>query len=430
MRPSSHFERAPEQFGRYLVFERVGMGGMATVHRALARGAAGFEREVALKRMLPSLADNEEFVRRFVHEAQIASQLRHGNIVQLYELGRVDDTFYIVMEYIDGYDLQKCLLRARGVASPPPFPVVLSIIYELLDALEYAHNLCDEQGRPIGLVHRDISPSNLIVARFGNLKIIDFGIAKAVSSLSRSGSGLKGKMAYMAPEGVHGQVDARADLFSAGVIAHELICAQPLFGGGSDFRTLRNVQSKEPPPPSLLNSDSPHDLDEVVLRALAKDPAERWQSAREMREALSKVASRYRVYADARVVEAWLTHAFGRPGRRKHTTIERCTCPACIGRTEPRDQKWAIGSQASLLPGPERKGSQVGPPSPLNPDAGLIDTMPGAQPLPLPPPLPTQAAPRVQSGSSARTPRQRLALILTILICALATGVVIGLLAT
>src|SRR5688572_10375530 len=208
---------AQENFGPYLVYERLGVGGMATVHRALERGIEGFERFVALKRLLPHLAEDASFIKAFVREAKLASILSHANIVQIYELGRVGTEYFISMEYIDGRDLRQLLRHARKVTGPPPINVTIALMIQLCDALDYAHNKVDEDGHPLGLVRRDISLSNLIVTSGGRLKIIDFGIAKAQSSQLRTQTGrVKGKLAYMAPEAVSGSrdLDARSDIWA------------------------------------------------------------------------------------------------------------------------------------------------------------------------------------------------------------------------
>src|SRR6185295_11927640 len=172
---------AEEQFGPYLVYERLGVGGMATVHRALERGIEGFERGAAVKRLLPHLAADATCIKSFVREAKLASYLKHVNIVQLFELGRVGNAYFISMEYIDGRDIRRILRQARKVSGPPPIHVTVGLLMQLCDALDYAHHKVDDSGQPLGLVHRDVSPSNLLVTTTGQLKVIDFGIAKAAS---------------------------------------------------------------------------------------------------------------------------------------------------------------------------------------------------------------------------------------------------------
>jgi serine/threonine protein kinase len=300
---------APEEFGPYIVFERLGVGGMATVHRAKKRGIAGFERGVALKRMLPHLADDAEFINSFVREAKLASLLVHPNIAQIYDFGRVGSIYYIAMEHVDGFDVRKMLRYSNRHKEPLPLNVVLSVLCELCDALEYAHTFVDEHGQPQGIVHRDVSPSNLIVAQSGHLKVIDFGIAKAnVRQLHTESGRVKGKLGYMSPEAVTGRsFQPVSDVFSAGVVAHELLTAHPLFSAKTDYDTLIRIHEAEIPPPSRRNPGVPAALDEVVLAALSRDPERRLQTAGAFREALEYVAEQAGVRFSARDVAEWRT---------------------------------------------------------------------------------------------------------------------------
>src|SRR6185436_10184552 len=256
---------AEEQFGPYLVYERLGVGGMATVHRALERGIDGFERIVALKRLLPHLAADASFIKAFVREAKLASLLNHVNIVQIFECGRVGAQYFISMEYIDGRDIRRIQRHARKVSGPPPIHVTVGLLLQLCEALDYAHHRADESGHPLGLVHRDVSPSNLLVTSAGRIKIIDFGIAKAQSAQLRTQTGrVKGKLAYMAPEALAGkELDARSDLFAVGVIGHELLTARPLFATKNEYQTLMKVQRGEIVPPSTYNAGCPAELDAI-----------------------------------------------------------------------------------------------------------------------------------------------------------------------
>jgi eukaryotic-like serine/threonine-protein kinase len=310
--PAASAATEQEVFGPYLVYERLGVGGMATVHRAKERGIEGFERIVALKRLLPHLAEDASFVRSFVREAKLASMLQHVNVVQLYELGRVGHVYFIAMEYIDGRDVRKILRQARKVSGPPTINVIVSMLIQMCDALDYAHTRTDENGEPVGIVHRDISPSNLIVTRSGHLKVIDFGIAKAQSQHLKTQTGrVKGKLAYMAPEAIQGkELDARSDIFSAGVIAHELLTARPLFATKNEYQTLLKVQKEEVAPPSQFNQAVPPELDAIVLKALTKDPEQRYSSAAEMRDDLHTVRIRYQMSATNREIASWMDWAF------------------------------------------------------------------------------------------------------------------------
>jgi len=300
---------APEEFGPYIVYERLGVGGMATVHRAKKRGIAGFERGVALKRMLPHLAEDAEFINSFVREAKLASLLVHPNIAQIHDFGRVGAIYYIAMEHVDGFDVRKMLRYSNRHKEPIPLSVVMSILCELCDALEYAHTFVDEYGQPQGIVHRDVSPSNMIIAQSGHLKVIDFGIAKAnVRQLHTDSGRVKGKLGYMSPEAVTGRAFLPAsDVFSAGVVAHELLTAHPLFSAKTDYDTLIRIHEAEIPSPSQRNPNVPAALDEVVLAALSRDPKRRLQSAGAFREALEYVAEQAGIRFSARDVAEWRT---------------------------------------------------------------------------------------------------------------------------
>jgi len=301
-----------EQFGPYLVYERLGVGGMATVHRALERGIEGFERMVALKRLLPHLAEDASFIKSFVREAKLASLLNHVNIVQIFELGRVGTEYFISMEYIDGRDVRRVLRHARKVTGPPAIHVTVGMLLQLCDALDYAHSKVDEEGHPLRLVHRDISPSNLLITNAGHLKIIDFGIAKAQSSQLRTQTGrVKGKLAYMAPEAISGKdLDARSDLWAVGVIAHELLTARPLFASKNEYQTLVKVQREPIAAPSTFNQACPPELDAIVAKALARDPDERYASASELRDALIALRIKHSLQTGYRDIAGWLDWAF------------------------------------------------------------------------------------------------------------------------
>jgi len=298
----------PDQFGPYEVYERLGMGGMAQVHRAKKRGPAGFERSVALKRMLSHLAEDRSFVESFVREAKVVSMLVHPNIAQIYDFGRIGGIYYIAMELVPGFDLRKLLRYANRANEPIPLPVVLSLLGEMSEALEYAHTCRDEDGRQLNIVHRDISPSNMIIAHTGHLKVIDFGIAKASSRQLHTESGqVKGKLGYMSPEAALGMSSGPvSDVFSMGVVAWELVTASPLFSARTDFETMRKIREAEVAPPSRHNPTSPHELDRLILHALERDPERRLPSAAAFRKGLDYVAQRYGIQVSARAVAEWI----------------------------------------------------------------------------------------------------------------------------
>jgi serine/threonine protein kinase len=305
----------PETFGSYVVHEELGSGGMAIVHRAELPGIEGFSKEVALKRMLPQLAMHKSVVEAFVREGRLASMLHHANIAQTFELGKVDDTYFIAMELVTGRHLGDIQRRAYELGGPLPLELTLNILNQLCDALEYAHDLCDESGEPLGIIHRDVSPVNIIVADSGVVKLIDFGIAKAeAAGLKTRTFSVKGKFAYMAPEyAFHNKIDSRADIFAAAVIAYEMMVGRSLFTGNDDMDTMLRLRTLEIPPLTAVNPKIPAEIEHIVMTGLARNPEERWQRASAMREALATVTKRLGlVRTNTHVVQA-LTELFARP---------------------------------------------------------------------------------------------------------------------
>ncbi len=285
-------DRNSVQFGKYTLVERLGRGGMAEVWKARISGPAGFQRTLVIKRILPHLVEDEHFKQMFVAEARLSARLNHANIVQVFELGDVDGEFYLAMEYVRGRDLVN-LVRAQLFKGVPPPGLGAFVVREVCRALAYAHALADDNGTPLRLIHRDVSPSNVMISVDGAVKLLDFGIAKALAEANenRTVTGtLKGKFGYMSPEQVEGkEVDHRSDLFAAGVCLHEVLTGKRLFKGASDLQTIAMVRDAKVEPPSLFNPAVPPELDAVVLKALARAPDERWRSCDEMAVALDEV---------------------------------------------------------------------------------------------------------------------------------------------
>ena len=282
----------PIQFGKYSLFERIGRGGMAEVYKGRIQGPAGFERVFVVKRILPHLSDDTSFIKMFVEEAKLSARLNHPNIVHIFELGAVEGEYFISMEYIRGHDLSETM-RAIWKALGPPRPELVSYIgREVCRGLAYAHNLADENGRPLGMIHRDVSPSNVMLSYEGAVKMLDFGIAKALgdgAEQTKSGT-MKGKYAYMAPEQTEGEnIDNRSDIFACGIVLHEVLTGRRLFKGQNDVQTIERVRRCDVPPPSAQNPGVPPELDDIVLKALQRDPARRWSNAADMADALDDV---------------------------------------------------------------------------------------------------------------------------------------------
>ena len=264
-------------FGKYQLLRKIASGGMGQVFLALERGA-GFERLVVLKLILPHLAEDEDFLAMFLEEVRLVLPLRHPNLITTLDQSVIDGRYYLAMEYVQGDDLRRLDKAAREKDRPLSVGLVLRIIAEAAAGLDYAHQSRDSQGRPMKLVHRDVSPQNILVGFDGGVKVIDFGVAKAAGSASHTDTGvLKGKYPYMSPEQANGQpVDARSDLFALGVVLWELLTGRRLFKGESDLMTLRLVRECQVPPPSQLSAQLAPDLDPLVLKALAPTPDGRY----------------------------------------------------------------------------------------------------------------------------------------------------------
>ncbi|WP_244222404.1 serine/threonine-protein kinase, partial [Corallococcus praedator] len=277
-----------ETYGSYQLLKRLATGGMAQIYLARRPGSDAPDKLLVLKRILPHLSENDEFVRMFLDEARIAARLAHPNVVQIYDLGAEGDTFFIAMEYIHGVDARRLWKRSETSSKPLPVPLVCRILLEASAGLDYAHKKTDATGRPLGIVHRDVSPQNILVTFEGGVKVVDFGIAKAADQATVTRSGvLKGKYSYMSPEQASGQrVDCRSDVFALGVVLHELLTGGRLFKRPSDMLTLSAVAECNVPPPSHVAPRVPADLDPIVLKALAKDPDARYQHAQDLQRAL------------------------------------------------------------------------------------------------------------------------------------------------
>jgi serine/threonine protein kinase len=293
----------PIPFGKYTLFERIGRGGMADVFKARVQGPAGFERTFVVKRILPHLSDDPSFTKMFIDEAKLAAKLSHPNIVQVYELGNVDGEYFMSMEYVRGHDLAETMRTLWARVGPPRPELVAYVGREMCRALAYAHEFTSDDGQVLGMIHRDVSPSNVMLSFDGTVKLLDFGIAKALGEdaaeeATKSGT-LKGKFAYMAPEQTgSNEIDRRIDIFATGIVLHEILTGRRLFKGENDMQTIERVRRCEIPLPSLHNPLCPPQLDQIVLQALAKNCDDRYQSASEMADALDDVVYAARFQAN------------------------------------------------------------------------------------------------------------------------------------
>jgi serine/threonine-protein kinase len=301
-----------EKFGRYFLLDRIAVGGMAEVYRAVTHGVEGFRRTFVVKRILAEKASSPAFIRMFCDEARISALLHHPNIVQVYDFGHVGGSYFLAMEYLLGKDLSSLMrvLRAAKAAVPPGLAAYIA--REAAVGLHYAHTLRGSNGQPLGIVHRDVTPSNLMLLFAGGVKVLDFGIAKAGDVAERGpneGGGVKGKFGYLAPEQARGaDVDGRADIFALGVTLWEMLVGRRLFAGKTDFETLRNVLQKTVPAPSSLRPGVPPELDRIVLRALERSPERRYATAEELARDCEAVLRE--AHVDGQSLRAFLNDLF------------------------------------------------------------------------------------------------------------------------
>jgi serine/threonine protein kinase len=300
-----------ERFGKYLLVGEIAVGGMAEVFLAVHKGVEGFIKCVVIKRVLPHLSNNPEFVRMFCDEARLAARLEHPNIVRTYEFGEVNGQYFTAMEYLPGEDLFKALNNLSMSRQLMPLHMAVGIGHQLCNGLHFAHQFTDTSGKPLNLVHRDINPANILITYGGEVKIIDFGVAKTNANVQTINGVIKGKVAYMPPEQVLGrEVDQRADIFSAGVVLWEVLTGRPLFLRNNEAATLYAIMNAPIPPPSKLRADVPPELDRIVSRALARSPGERFDTAEDMANQLDEVQTRLPRF-DSRVIASKLEELFG-----------------------------------------------------------------------------------------------------------------------
>lgn len=342
-----------EQFGNYALVGEIAVGGMAEVFLGVRKGLEGFLKVVVLKRVLPHFSDNEQFIRMFIDEARIAARLDHPNIVRTYEFGEVNGQYFTVMEYLPGEDLRSVLRELSHARQWLPLHIAVGIVMQLCAGLHCAHQLTDTTGHPLNLVHRDVGPANIIITYGGEVKIIDFGVAKTNMTATATGT-VKGKLAYMPPEQILATgVDQRADIFSVGVVLWELLTGRRLFGRASDAATLYSIMNDRVAPPSRHRAEVPRELDAIVMRALSRDPADRYDSAEAMSEALEQFLARQPKY-DPRALAAIVEDLFGSSRANAKRAISQSRT---LGHNIALVMKQRVGSRPELAPPPETLAS-------------------------------------------------------------------------
>jgi serine/threonine-protein kinase len=460
---------AQQQQQRYKVLEKIASGGMAEVYRAESAGLEGFKKIVAIKRVLPHLSEKKQFIGMFLDEARVGAQLSHSNCVQVFDIGVGDDTYFIVMEFVDGADLKAVIEAQKRTGQPIPVEEACLICVRILEGLAYAHELVDSKGQNLQIVHRDMSPPNVLLTRHGEVKIVDFGLAKANSQLERSEPGIiKGKFSYLSPEAAKGQmVDQRTDIFAVGIILWEMLAGRRLFLGETDLETVRQVQAAAVPAIRQYNSTVSPELEAVLSRALAQDPDRRYQTARHLGRDLNHILFhqgravssfeiaglvepiwrdrqvKRRVQQDKRSIigtlidEALFEFTSLQPGERDSAPTPAGSAPLNIGSFGEKDWMQDLGDLGSPSRGEQRPGApsgefEVGNLAALEEDtfssrkpaqlSAPIASAPTPAPLPLPKAVPIAELP-VPSSKPRQSPGSKGGLIALFVLFLVVAGV-------
>ena len=364
--------------GRYAVYNEIAAGGMATVHFGRLLGPAGFSRTVAIKRLHPQLAKDPEFVSMFLDEARLAARVRHPNVVQTLDVVATQGELFLVMDYVQGETFSRLLRACRDAGTRAPVRVTASIVSGMLHGLHAAHEAKNECGEPLGIVHRDVSPQNVIVGVDGVSRVLDFGVAKAAGRVQTTHAGqLKGKLSYMPPEQIDGVVSRQTDVYAAAIVLWEALVSRKLFQGDNEGQVLQQVLAATVEPPSVHVPDLPPGVDEVVLKGLSRDPAQRWRNTREMAVALERAIG----LASPTEVGEWVeTVAHG-------TLHERATRVAEIESLSNTLTHVPDGVMVPIAPPAPRSGAELtSQPSSVSQPSQLSSVSLAQRTIPAPPP--------------------------------------------
>ncbi len=353
-----------QRIGKYALIRRLAVGGMAELFLARQTGLEGFEKIVVLKRILPHLAGNANFVEMFLHEARLAASLEHPNVVHVSDFGRSGSDYFFVMAYVHGKDVLTVMRAAHARGEGLPLAHAVTITMGIAGGLHYAHEHLGFDGRPLGIVHRDVSPANVLVTYDGHVKVVDFGIAKAAAQTSVTQAGVrKGKAAYMSPEQCRGRdVDRRSDLFSIGVVLWEMTTMTRLFQGDNDLAMMNQIVHHDARRPSSVNPQYPPGLEAIVMRCLERDPARRYQTAEQLQLALEGFAREHDLASSSRDLALYLQglfpeHAQGIPGiSGPYPPLGDTNIP-----TRPRAMGSELPTRAEVTPAPGPVTAPAGP---------------------------------------------------------------------
>jgi serine/threonine protein kinase len=381
----------------YQVLAKLATGGMAEIFLARGASAAGVERYVVLKRILRERATDANFVQMFLEEARLAAQLNHPHVAQVFDIGKLGDSYFFTMEYVHGETVRALLHRARSLRREIPLGNILTVIANAASGLHHAHERIGMDGRALGIVHRDVSPSNLMISYEGSVKVVDFGVAKAENRASETRSGtVKGKISYLSPEQCRGApVDRRSDLFSLGIVFWEMLTTERLYRRTSDFENMHAIVTEPPPPPSSRRPGLSPEIDAIALRLLSKTVEERFQTADELIEALENASARNNAIMSSAGLSRFLRELFGqrpepwiemeqREAPEGVTVTSEPIPPELIAKLDPVDMSLARVRDLSAQQMSTSQSQQSKSPLP-----------PGAQPPPqmMPAPMPTPSNP-------------------------------------
>ena len=363
-----HGYRGPdvETFGRYELLRKIAIGGMGAVYLARQKGPVGFQKLLVVKRLLPHLSEDDEFIEMFLDEGRIAAHLNHPNIAQIYDLGDVDGQYFIAMEYVHGEAVGPLGLRAQQRKLAIPLALKCRIIADAAAGLDAAHNARSPSGRKLALIHRDVSPQNVLVGYNGGVKLIDFGVAKASGKFSQTVVGtIKGKHAYMSPEQARGEpLDHRSDIFGLGTVFYELLTHQRLFKRDTEIATLKAVVGTKIVPPSELSADIPKELDAIVLKALARKRDERFASAGEVQLALDEFLVQHKLHATPAHLAAFMQDTYSEELEEERLAAEPTVIhydPRLAARQQAAAAAAAAGDTGGSAPKAAPRGAPVPP---------------------------------------------------------------------
>jgi len=338
------------RLGRYELLQRLSVGGMAEIFLARLVGVGGFDKRVIVKRVLPHLATDKSFIRMFLAEARLTANLQHPNVAQIFEIDSYDGVLFIVMEYVPGHDLG-AIVRAQKPGAPLPLNIALAIGMNAARGLDHAHNHRDERGQPLSIVHRDVSPSNILVSEGGAVKVIDFGIARAANRGTVTQQGvLRGKVPYMSPEQIRGDaLDRRSDVFSLGTVLYEMSVGRRPFVSDDDFVLARQIPRAEIPKPSLYAPDIPERLEEIVLRALQRDLQHRFQTAAALAQQLESLARDMSLDVSSEALVAFMVNQFPQGPARGVPVLSRVKIPARTPARMPTEEPPVRGDEGDRI---------------------------------------------------------------------------------